>query len=88
MCQIPASKFGGSFSLKAVLPALVGGPGYDELEVAEGGTASAELERLMFRGNSMTAAEREHLRRALLRYCALDTSGLMGLIGRLREIAG
>ncbi len=40
--------FGGSFSLKAVLPALVPGPGYDELEIAEGATASVALERLMF----------------------------------------
>ncbi len=78
--------FGGSFSLKAVLPALVPGPGYDELDVAEGATASVELERLMFRGDTMPADERQRLRESLLSYCALDTSGLMGLVRRLREL--
>lgn len=78
--------FGGSFSLKAVLPALVPGPGYDDLEVAEGTAASAELERLLF-DRSMGADERQHLRRALLRYCALDTMGLVELLRRLRELA-
>jgi len=68
-------EFGGSFGLKAVLPALVPGPGYDELEVAEGATASIELERLMFRGGSMRSEERQRLREALLRYCALERPG-------------
>ena len=80
--------FGGSFSLKAVLPALVPGSGYDELEVADGATASIELERLMFRGDSMPAENRQRLREALLLYCALDTAGLMKLLARLRELAG
>jgi len=80
--------FGGSFSLKAVLPALVSGPGYEGLEVAEGATASFELERLMFHGDGMPADERERLRESLLRYCALDTAGLMKLVARLRELAG
>lgn len=80
--------FGGSFSLKAVLPALVPGPGYDELEVAEGATASVELERLLFHGDGMPTEDRRRLREALLRYCALDTAGLMGLLARLRELAG
>jgi hypothetical protein len=79
--------FRGSFSLKAVLPALVPGPGYEELEVAEGATASVELERLLFRGDAMTAAERQDLREALLRYCALDTMSMVRLLDRLRELA-
>ncbi len=78
--------FGGSFSLKAVLPALVPGPGYDDLEIAEGTAASVELGRLMF-DTSMGVDERRHLRAALLRYCAQDTLALVGLLGRLRELA-
>lgn len=81
-------EFGGGFGLKAVLPALVPGPGYEELEVAKGATASFELERLMFHGGEMAATDRERLRHALLRYCELDTSGLMRLLGRLRDLAG
>ena len=79
--------FHGSFSLKAVLPALVPGPGYEELEVAEGATASLALDRLMFRGDAMTADERQRLRDALLRYCALDTMSMVRLLERLRELA-
>ena len=79
--------FGGSFSLKAVLPVLVPGAWYDELPIVEGTAASFELERLMFAGDAMPAAERERLRDALRRYCALDTRGMMALIERLRALA-
>ena len=79
--------FGGRFSLKAVLPVLVPGAWYDELPIVEGTAASFELERLMFAGDAMPAAERERLRDALRRYCALDTRGMMALIERLRALA-
>lgn len=79
-------EFGGSFSLKAVLPALVPGPGYEELEVAEGASASLELARLLFSGDAMTDGERRSLRDALLRYCALDTMSMVRLLERLREL--
>jgi hypothetical protein len=79
--------FHGSFSLKSVLPAMVPGSGYDNLEVAEGATASVELERLMFRADSMTQDERRLLREALLRYCALDTMSMVRLLDRLRDLA-
>jgi Domain of unknown function(DUF2779) len=60
---------------------------YADLEVAEGATAAVELERLLFRGATMTAAERAHLRDALLRYCAVDTMSMVRLLERLRELA-
>ena len=78
--------FGGSFSLKSVLPALVPDLGYDDLEVGEGGTASTELERLMF-DDDMTDAARAKLRKALLAYCGRDTEALVRLVERLRELA-
>src|SRR5205814_9037963 len=40
-------KFGGSFSIKKVLPALVPGFGYDDLPIAEAATASVQLERMI-----------------------------------------
>ncbi len=80
--------FGGSFSLKSVMPALVPGPGYADLAVAEGGTASAELERLLLRGDTMDAAERSALRRSLLAYCERDTWSTVQLLERLYELAG
>ena len=76
--------FGGSFSLKRVLPALVPEGRYDGLAIAEGETASLELARLLFHGEVMAPAERERLRRALLEYCHLDTWGLVKLLERLR----
>ncbi|MCH8970358.1 MAG: DUF2779 domain-containing protein, partial [Planctomycetes bacterium] len=50
--------FGGSFSLKAVLPALVPGMTYDTLDIADGRAATIELERLMFKSDSLAASER------------------------------
>ncbi|MEN8161237.1 MAG: DUF2779 domain-containing protein, partial [Myxococcota bacterium] len=78
--------FGGSFSLKAVAPALVGDSSYEALEVKEGGTASFELERLMF-DEELGEPERSRLRSSLLAYCAEDTRVLVGLARELRRLA-
>jgi len=42
--------FGGSFSLKAVAPALVPGFTYDDLDIGNGGAASTALESLILDG--------------------------------------
>lgn len=79
--------FGGSFSIKEVLPALVPGMGYDDLEIADGGTASAALEKLLLGGKgAMTAAQQRMVRKALLAYCERDTMGMVRLWRRLREL--
>lgn len=78
--------FAGSFSLKRVLPALVPELGYDGLAISEGAMASVELERLLFRGETMSPAEQAQLRDDLLRYCAMDTLGLVKLLARLRAL--
>ncbi|MGH7350274.1 MAG: DUF2779 domain-containing protein, partial [Candidatus Rokuibacteriota bacterium] len=80
--------FGGSFSLKRVLPALVPDLGYAGLAIAEGETASLELGRLLFHGDRMEPAERARLREDLLAYCHQDTWGLVRLLERLRGLAG
>ncbi len=80
--------FGGSFSLKSVLPALVAGLSYEGMEIAEGGTASTELQRLILQGDILTADERSRLREALLRYCEMDTRATVELLERLRALAG
>lgn len=79
--------FGGSFSLKNVLPALVPDLRYDNLAISDGGTASLELERLLFSGDGLDPAVRERLRSDLLRYCHQDTWGLVRLLERLRGLA-
>ena len=71
--------FGGSFTLKRVLPALVPELHYDGLPIADGETASLGLARLLLRGDEISPAEREAVRRALLEYCHLDTRGLVEL---------
>lgn len=79
--------FQGSFSIKNVLPALVPGMGYDDLEIQDGGAASAALESLLFGGETLNAVETKALRRKLLRYCERDTLAMVRLHERLRELA-
>ena len=79
--------FGGSFGLKSVLPALVPELRYDDLAIADGGTASLELERLLFNGDWLTPEAKEQLRGDLLRYCHQDTWGLVQLLEHLRGSA-
>jgi hypothetical protein len=80
--------FGGSFSLKNVLPALVPALSYAGLAVSDGETASLELMRLMLRGDTMTPAERARLRSALLAYCERDSWAMVKLLERLRGMVG
>ena len=79
--------FGGAFSLKRVLPALVPEMSYRGLAIAEGETASLELGRLLFHGDEMEPGERARLRADLLAYCHQDTWGLVRLLARLRGLA-
>jgi hypothetical protein len=80
--------FGGSFSLKSVLPVLVPELSYDDLEVSDGSIAALELVRLLLRGETLVGADKTRLREALLRYCELDTWGTVRLLERLHELAG
>jgi predicted RecB family nuclease len=76
--------FGGSYSLKSVLPALVPEMTYDGMEVADGKAAGLVWERLI-RDASGEEAERERSRKALLDYCCQDTLGLAKIIEKLRQ---
>jgi predicted RecB family nuclease len=80
-------KFGGSFSMKAIAPALVPGLGYDDLEIGDGGTASAALETLLLGADEISGAERNDIRAQLLEYCAQDTLAMVQVVERLREFA-
>jgi hypothetical protein len=79
--------FNGSFSLKSVLPALVPELRYDDLAIADGATASLELERLLFNSESLELGARGRLQIDLLRYCHQDTFGLIKLLKRLEALA-
>jgi hypothetical protein len=74
--------FGGSFSLKAVLPALVPEMTYQGMEVPNGQAAGLAWEA-MLSGNS-SEADRQAKRKALLAYCGQDTLALVRLLEALQ----
>ena len=74
--------FAGSFSLKAVLPALVPEMTYEGMAVANGQDAGLAWESLV-RG-TVDGSERDRIRKALLDYCGQDTLALVSLVEKLR----
>lgn len=74
--------FGGSYSLKSVLPALVPEMTYEGMEVADGQDAGLTWESFVSGG--LDRVERERIQKALLDYCALDTLALLKLLEELR----
>ncbi len=75
--------FGGSYSLKSVLPALVPEMTYEGMEVADGQAAGLAWESLV-RRRLRRARERQN-RKALLDYCGQDTLGMVKLIELLLQ---
>jgi len=75
--------FGGSFSLKAVLPALVPEMTYEGMEVPNGQAAGLAWDTMI--GGTMGEAERQAKRRALLDYCGQDTLALVRLLEALQN---
>ena len=69
--------FGGSYSIKAVLPAVVPAMGYDDLLIREGGQAASEYYRMIFVEEDWI--EQSKIRDALLQYCARDTMAMLEL---------
>ena len=76
-------QFNGSYSIKAVLPALVPGMSYDHLEISDGGEASAAWLRMVQANDS---GEKAAIREQLLRYCALDTLAMVKILGKMKEM--
>lgn len=77
--------FQGSFSIKAVLPAIVPSMGYDDLAIREGGHAASEYYRMIFVETDWV--EQLSIKEALLRYCARDTLAMVELRRVLKEKA-
>ncbi len=74
-------EFRGSYSIKAVLPALVAGFGYGDLDIQGGEVASlAFLESI----DPRTSSERRgQIRADLLAYCGRDTEAMVRIVGAL-----
>lgn len=69
--------FGGSYSIKAVLPAVVPSLAYSDLEIQDGGMAARIYYQMVFL--EMDLIERLRLSEALRRYCARDTLAMVEL---------
>ena len=74
----------GSYSIKAVLPALVPNMSYDSLEVSDGQMAMEQFYRMC---QSMDAGEKETIRKSLLEYCGQDSLGMVEIYRKLRELS-
>ncbi len=73
----------GSYSMKYVLPALVPEMSYDEMEISDGEMASsAWLSMWEMEGDE----EIENIRIALLKYCKMDTLGMVRILSKFEEI--
>lgn len=71
------SRFGGSASIKKVLPVMCPELSYDDLTIHEGGTASASWATLI--DATVPIAERDQLRKDMLAYCSLDTFAMVAI---------
>ena len=69
-----------------MLPALVPGMGYAELEVQEGMAASAAYSRLVAGG--VPEDEGARVRESLLAYCKLDTEAMVRVYEALLAASG
>ena len=77
--------FAGSYSIKAVLPAVAPHLAYDDLAIQEGMMASLQFHRMVFGDGDST--EKASLRTALLKYCERDTLAMAELRRALRAKA-
>lgn len=75
-------KQNGSCSLKQVLPVLTG-KSYDDMEIGDGGTASAEYCRVTFTEDNQDKAK---VRKLLEEYCGLDTMGMVDIVEQLYNL--
>jgi predicted RecB family nuclease len=67
--------FRGSYSMKTVAPAVAPDVTYDDLDIAEGGGASAAFYRIVA-DPTLSREARDGLRQSLLEYCERDTLAL------------
>ena len=71
-------------SLKKVLPAVTG-KGYEEMGIGAGMDASIAYGRIMY--GDATEEEIARVRADLLKYCKMDTEGMVWVVDKLRELS-
>jgi len=70
----------GSYSIKAVLPALVPELSYEGMEISDGGMAMHAYTMMC---ETTVPGELERIRNALRAYCSLDTLGMVKILEKL-----
>ncbi|QYK53463.1 MAG: DUF2779 domain-containing protein [Fimbriimonadaceae bacterium] len=83
--QVYHPAFRGKSSIKVVLPIMVPGLSYDDLEVKGGGVA--EMSYILARQGVLQGDELAKRRKALLEYCKRDTLAMVKLYEVLLELA-
>ena len=78
--------FAGSYSLKAVLPALIPEMSYEGMAVANGQDAGLAWESLIRGG--LDRDEHRRVRKGLLDYCGQDTLAMVKLLEKLQSTCG
>lgn len=73
----------GSYSIKAVLPALVPELSYDYLEISDGGSASTLFTQMVL---GEFDDDVDQTRKALSEYCKLDTFAMVGILNVLKGL--
>ena len=71
-------------SLKKVLPAITG-KGYEEMAIGAGMDASIAYERITY--GSATEEEIARVRADLIKYCKLDTEGMIWVVDKLKKMS-
>ena len=74
--------FGGSTSIKKVLPIIVPKLNYDDLEVANGTDAMEAFNRML---TIPEGVNKEKLRREMLEYCKLDTLAMVKIFKKMAQ---
>jgi predicted RecB family nuclease len=75
--------FAGSYSIKAVLPAVVPTLGYRDLDVQDGRSAALAYYRMVFEESDWV--EQDRIATSLLRYCERDTWAMLQIRRVLKE---
>lgn len=73
----------GSYSIKAVYPALAGGA-YKGMTISDGGQASREYGRVTFT-DGVPDSDKRQIYDGLLEYCKLDTQAMIDVLNVLRQ---
>ena len=81
---LPSETSGGSFSIKAVLPALVKGQHWSDLAIADGMSAAVAYESALADDD---LENRGQVFADLRTYCAQDTRAMVDLLRELKERA-